>query len=619
MTFSDFFDRALAGAKSAQPFLVIDGREMTYGGLIDTINRLYTLFDAKGLGRGDTIALVTTQADDLAAILLAGLRAGIGVISLNPELTPQERRRALEAAQVSHVFIDKPLLDSGPLPDRMGHTTLTDAQTAQGGLVGRLLKKRKSTTVEEGLKAELKTITPRTEPMPAIDDDEVGLLLFTSGTTAAPKVVELTHANLASQLEAFFQVYDYDPGSHILNVLPLHFTDGLMHGPIVTFLTGARLYRMKTFSIQSMEDLLHTVYRDRITHFIAVPALLSIMDRLHGAFDEAFQTPDFRYIRSSGDRLPDRLWRDVQDRFKVQVVNTYGLSETVCEALYCGPDQESFRIGTIGKPVGCEIRIADDQGNAVNPGETGELLIRGGIIMRGYRGQPELTQSAVSDGWFHTGDYASQDEEGFVTIVGRKKNTIISGGVNVQPQDVTDVLLAHDDVADAVTFGLPDPVWGEVVASAVIPRPDCKPDVKELLAHCRNGLAPQKMPRTLKVLEALPRNAAGKVLIDEVRARFSEGTDSALQQRAGSIDEQVIALAAQTFACEADELTLRNEPRTTLGWDSLAHMNLIALTEETFRIKLSPRDILSVGRLEHLRDLVVQKTGATSSPGMSHV
>ena len=182
----------------------------------------------------------------------------------------------------------------------------------------------------------------------AVPADAIGLMLFTSGTTSAPKVVQLSHANLAAQLATFFKVYDYDADSRILNPLPMHFTDGILHGPLIAFMTGAMLYRPQRFNVQELGTLLDSVYRDRITHFNLVPAMLSLMDRLGEAYRDALATPDFRYIRSSGDRLPEALWRSVQERFGVKIINTYGLSETVCEALYCGPSDDTFRIGTIG-------------------------------------------------------------------------------------------------------------------------------------------------------------------------------------------------------------------------------------------------------------------------------
>jgi len=606
MAFSKLLDRAAAAAVPAEPFLVVDGRTTTYGNLLDRIARLYGLFAAKGLKPGDRIGIVTTSVPDMAALLLAGLRSGLAVINLNTELRPEERRHALTVSGVTHAFIDRAALDTGPIPSGMAHTVIEPPTgRSRGGLIGRLLgSKSAEHPAANDLASEIKATQPAEAPDP-VAEEAIGLMLFTSGTTSEPKVVQLSHRNLAAQLETFLKVYDYDSQSNILNVLPLHFTDGIMHGPLVTFLTGATLFRPQTFMVQELDAVLHGIYRDRITHFIVVPAILSIIDRLHTDFDQAFRTSDFRYIRSSGDRLPESLWRSIQSRFGVKVVNTYGLSETVCEALYCGPDEDRFRIGTIGKPVDCEIRIVDDAGEDVAEGETGELLIRGDNIMKGYFGQPELTAQVVTDGWFSTGDFAARDEDGFVKIVGRKKTLIISGGTNVQPQDVTDVLLEHPSVAEAVTFGLPDPVWGEMVASAIVLREGGEDiPVSVLMEHCRERLAPHKVPRVLKTMAALPRNPAGKVLVDQVQAVLDADHSVNVVRGDLSLEEQILQVAGRVFGCDPKDLKMSSEARTTFGWDSLAHMNLMLATEEAFGLKLSPRDILSVSRLAHLKEIV---------------
>jgi long-chain acyl-CoA synthetase len=427
------------------------------------------------------------------------------------------------------------------------------------------------------------------------------MLLFTSGTTSAPKVVVLSHANLSAQLEAFDQVYDYDADSRILNPLPLHFTDGMLHGPIIAFVSGAALYRPARFDFRAIEALVHSIYRDRITHFIVVPALLSILDRLGDAFADAFEGGDFRYIRSSGDLLPESLWRAIETRFKVRVVNTYGMSETVCEATYAGPDPATARHGTIGRAMGCEVIVADTDGTALPAGAVGELMVRGPIIMAGYLDQPELTAAAVKDGWLRTGDLATIDAEGFVRITGRQKALIISGGINIQPQDISDWLLNHPDVAEAFAFGLPHALWGEQVAAAVVLRAGAAAGEADLVAHCTAGLSPQKVPRILAIVPDLPRNAAGKVVVDKLRAAIGARDTSAGSAAENDAFTTIRRLAATEFGVAPETLRLTAEPATTPGWNSLAHLNLVSAVEIAFGIELSAADVL---RIHSLGDVV---------------
>jgi long-chain acyl-CoA synthetase len=432
---------------------------------------------------------------------------------------------------------------------------------------------------------------------------------MSSGTMNTPKFVELTYGNVAAQLAIFERAYGFGANDRILNPLPLHFTDGMFLGPICTLFSGATLYRPREFRIEELEELMRSVYRDRITHFIVVPTILSLMTRLPASFDDAFETEDFRYIRSSGDRLPEALWRSFQERFKVSVFNAYGLSESVCEALYCGPDRDSFKLGTIGRPVGCEIRIVGEQGEPLSVGETGELQIRGPIVAKGYLGQQELTDETFVDGWLRTGDHALVDDEGFVCMQGRKKALIISGGVNIHPQEIVDALLEHPLVGDAFALGLPDRDFGETVGCAVVPMDGHgagELDEIDIIDFCRERLAQNKLPRRVIAVEEIPRNAAGKVVVSEVAELF-EATGR-LIDASEHLEEEVISVAASVLNCKPSQLSIASEPDNTLGWDSLAHITMIAAVEKHFGIRLSARDILAIGRLEHLVQAVEQRT-----------
>lgn len=604
---TDLLDRAMETADPARPFMVVDGRPTRYGAFADRLARLIAVLQGKGLARGDRVGIVCEDPAMVASLILACLRAGVAVVNLNPAMTPPERTNALAAADPAHLFIDRAVFDAGPLPSGLAHTVI-EPETGAGGLIGKLLLRGAKSAGPGGLHGEIDAADPASPP-PPVPADTIGLMLFTSGTTSAPKVVQLTHANLAAQLRTFLKVYDYDAQSRILNPLPMHFTDGILHGPLIAFLTGATLYRPQRFNVQELGDLLDSVYRDRITHFNLVPAMLSLMDRLGDAYRDAFATGEFRYIRSSGDRLPEALWRSVQDRFGVRVINTYGLSETVCEAIYCGPCEQTHRIGTIGKPVDCAVRLVGEDGAAVAPGETGELLVSGSNVMAGYLGRPDLTAEVIdADGWFRTGDLARIDEDGFVTITGRKKALIISGGANIQPQEVVDAMLAHRALAEAHALGVPDPVWGERVVCAIVPRPgEAAPAADALTDHARALLSPNKVPRAFRVIDALPRNPAGKVLVDRLRALFATAGEGLPDTEAGTVEDRVLALAARVFVCEPSDLRLSSEPRSTFGWDSFAHLTLISEVERAFGVALSARDVLRVTTLGHLAEIVGER------------
>ncbi|NJS14735.1 MAG: AMP-binding protein [Sphingopyxis sp.] len=598
-TLAERIDARLAEAKVRRTAYVIDGQATDHATAMDRLHRAFGLFTAKGLVPGDRLAMISTDVAAVATLMLAGIRFGLGMVNLNPDMTAHDMGIALGACQPAHLFVDQAIFDRMAFPQGLGITTVA-AQTARsGGLLSRL--RRNMDGDAKGFWSELAATEPAAAP-PHPAPDAAAMMLFTSGTTSTPKVVVLSHANLSAQIGAFADVYDYDADSRILNPLPLHFTDGMLHGPIAALVFGATLYRPTRFDFQQIEDLVHSIYRDNITHFIVVPALLSMLDRLGEAFADAFDSAAFRYIRSSGDALPETLWRSIEARFGVRVVNTYGMSETVCEATYAGPDDASRVIGSIGRAVGCELKIVDEDGAELPLGESGELLIRGDIIMQGYLGQPELTATTIRDGWMHTGDIATMDADGIVRIAGRRKALIITGGMNVQPQDISDCLLAHPDVAEAHAYGLPHALWGEQIAAAVRLRPDRVVTDQQLIAHCAATLSPHKVPRLVAIVDELPRNAAGKVLVDKLRAATAVLDQSAGGAGEGDMFATVQQLAAREFGVDAATLRLTSEPANTPGWNSLAHINLVSSVEATFGVTFGAADIL---RFHSLNDFVL--------------
>lgn len=597
-----WIDRAFARAEPRKPFMVVEGQTVTYAAFADRVCRLTTvLHELCDRERG--MAIVSRSAVEMAHLFVAALRAGIPVININPDLAAPEMSRALSACKVSHVFIDRGSVSLASLPAGLKHTTIGSPGDARG-LVGRLLSRTPKAT-PEGLAALIGGAVP-TAAVTQHAPEHTAMMLMTSGTTSQPKVVELSHRNLAAQLDAFKTVYKMDANARVLNPLPLHFTDGILHGPLHTLLTGATLYRPAAFRFDQLEDLLLSIYRDRITHFITVPTVLAMINRLPATFDDAFDSPDLRMIRSSGDRLPLPLWEAFEKRFGVRLVNTYGLSETVSEAAYCGPDAAHSKRGSIGKPVGCDAKIVDADGDPVASGQEGELLITGDIVMKGYRDEPALTAAAFDREWFKTGDLATCDEEGFLTITGRLGSVIITGGINVNPADVSDALLQHPTVADAVAFGLPDPVFGEKIVAAVSLSPGASSEPQALIAHCRDHLAAHKMPRDILIVDEIPRNPAGKALVRQLREK-TESRAQGTRLTGGALEQDVLAFAADVFGCTATDLAVFSEPKTTLGWDSFAHVQLILEAEQRYEIAIPPREFMAVKNLGHLVRLIERR------------
>ena len=605
----DDIDAVLGDASLKKPFLHVNKHVVTYAEICSAVKGLFSLFAKLGLSPQDRVGVLCRDPADTSALVLAAMRSGLGVVVFNPDMTAGEVARACQACGLKHLFVEAQPGAPNLVPDGMAHTEFSGwlSSKARSGLLGRLRNKPEQ-GVTQSLLSQIKDLPPVAPPADA-EGDMIALMLNTSGTTSVPKVVELSHDNIAAQLRIFEDVYGLDDKARILNTLPMYFTDGLFHGPILTFLNRATLFRPVEFDITQLEELLHGVYRDAITHFVVVPAILALMDRLGNEFTDTFRGDDFRFIRSSGDRLPASLWRSIEARFGVRVMNTYGMSETVCEVFFSGPDDATHRIGSVGKAVGCDWKIVDDTGNRLPPGGTGELLLKGEVITRGYRDQPEMTAASFADGWFRTGDIATATEDGFVTISGRHKDLIIAGGVNIHPQEITDCLLACDGIADAIAFGLPHGVWGEQVAAAFVPKDGVEVTRADVLTHCRDNLAPHKVPRITMMLDMLPRNPAGKVLVKQLRAECQSMDMSGGSSSEASVSARVLSEAAQVFGVPVDTLHLSSEPANTRGWDSFAHLTLITSLETQFDVTLSARELLRVGKLSDLADILMKKAG----------
>lgn len=611
-------DATFAVVDAKKPFLV-GAVPLTYGTLKDRMERLRTLFDHYGLGTGDRIVIVTSDDSSVISLYFSAVRAGLVAVIGNGKTTADEVARLIAAAEPSLVFVDRAIMPLEAvvalLPRNCHALSIGTPSLRKRSLFSRLLRGNRPDDQlivdREAFPALLEDVEPASfAPAPA--DATVANMLFTSGTTSRPKGVEITHGNIRAQLSTFLSVYSYDANSRILNILPLHHTDGLMQGPVVAFITGATVYRPGQFRVVDLPELVTTVRRERITHFIVVPTMLSLMMRLDEKYNDSFKGSDLRVLRSSADLLDPTLWRSFERRFGVEVTNSYGLTETVCEAIYCGPDPATKRIGTIGKPVDCKARIVDDSGDDVPAGEVGELWISGTNIMKGYFRQPEETAALLTDGWYHTGDLARVDADGFFAIAGRKKTVIVTGGTNVHPENITTTIRDLEGVIDAVTFGLKDDVFGEIVVSCVVVAPNSGLDVDAILSHCRIYLSAEKVPAVVYLIDDLPRGPAGKILLDDVKVLAAERAHGKIKST-GGILEQVLEIAARTFRVPISTLTSASTPDNTNGWDSLAHVSFIAALERQFDLRITVSEIINLRSLADAERIVRRTIANTIS------
>ncbi|WP_405387977.1 long-chain fatty acid--CoA ligase [Streptomyces sp. NBC_01102] len=469
-----------------------DDSTLTYAELDEASARVAALLRDRGVRPGDRVALTMPNVPLFPVVYYGILRVGGVVVPMNPLLKAREVAFALRdcGARIALVF-----------PLFADEVEKAAAETGTACVV------TEPSAFDDVLRAH--------EPMPGIvsrTDDDPALILYTSGTTGTPKGAELSHRNLATNTataaETLLQV---GPGDVLFGGLPLFHAFGQTCALNTAVAAGATLTLLPRFEPQRALEIMA---RDGVTVFLGVPTMYAAL--LHAPLPEGFDTHWLRLAVSGGASLPVEVLHGFERRFGATVLEGYGLSETSPVAAFNHPDRPR-KAGSIGQPIrGVEMQLVAEDGGAVPPGEVGEIAIRGENLMTGYWNRPEATAEAVREGWFHSGDLARVDEDGFYFIVDRKKDLIIRGGYNVYPREIEEVLYEHPAVAEAAVVGVPHPVHGEEIAAVITLRSGASATAEEIRDHVKDRVAAYKYPRIVTFTAELPKGPTGKILKREI-------------------------------------------------------------------------------------------------------
>lgn len=577
---------------AASPFL-IGPKNLSYAELDNQI----ALVAARLLaGKLDQQRVLFMVRDDLALIplLLGCLRAGAIPLLLDPGTAAGQVQHLLEHAHVAGVIADADCIaqwqEAGiTLPaQQLG---VTGAQV-KGKLLGKLLGRRTPADLENwpGLLS-----APVPAELPSPRQEGPAYVVFTSGSTARPKGVEVHWPALLAHSHTISDHYGLDHNSRLMNLMPLSHGDGLVQGVLLAYLAGCALVRPAPFSVVGIEALLIAVYREQVTHLIAAPTALALMQQYGSHLAENFSNDHFCFAVSCSAPLSVATWTGFADTFKVKLINTYGLSETGACGLYAGPDAASHKVGSVGVPRDMHAKILREDGTEAADDESGELCLQGANLMQGYLDNPEATAAVLRDGWLHTGDLARRDRDGVYWITGRLKDLIICGGYNLSPQAINGVLQQHQAVLEAATVALPDATWGEIPVACVVLRPGMDADSAQLLAHCSVHLGAHEMPKRIVFSSQLPRTPSGKVITAQLQRSLAVKPVSTGDTH--DLRAQIFSLAAEVFQVAPHTLQDRSGPSNTPGWDSLAHINFVIGLETLFNTRLSPSDVVHMESL----------------------
>ena len=567
-------------------------------------------FDRRALGQGDRIVIVTSNEVVASATFLASLLDGKVPVMLSADSAPGRIAAICDSVEAAFTVSDESVADAlvrdgGGVRGMLLIATDLSLEVVEHGLGSALLGmfgriRRSAAATVPGLSA-----TGR-EPLLPDADDSLAYILFTSGTTKAPSGVKISRSSLMAHLETLTRLFEYSSNSRIFNATPLAHTDGLVQGKLLAVVNGATLLRPGPFTLPGLEEWLNCLSRFEASHFITNPTVLGLIDRF-ALHDDYFDENHFFGILSSASNLRPDLWQRFESRFKCSIFNLYGMTETVANATYAGRHPEMGALGTIGRPVDCEVRLAALTGSdAREPAlPEGELQVRGDNVFSGYWADPGRTAATLLDnGWMRTGDMARLREDGSFEIIGRIKTMINMGGQSVAPEEIDEVLGSHPAVMDVATVGVDDVEFGEVAVSAIVLE---SPSTEaELTEYCRQRLERLKVPKRILPVESIPRGDAGKPRMDVLRDMLQpilhgDVSEAAAEDGRGRVSAQdVCELAASVFRVPVASLDADSSPSSVEGWDSFSQLALVIEAESRFGVSIPASHVAS---LRTLRDL----------------
>ena len=466
--------------------------ELTYAELDDHSARLATLLREKGIEPDNRVGVMLPNVLEFPIAYYSVLRAGGIVVPMNVLLKRREIAFYLE--------------DSGAELLLAWHGFGDEARGGAEDAGVAMIE------VEPESFAQLLGDREPTVELADTDEEDTAVILYTSGTTGKPKGAELTHFNLARNAEISAKTTcKVQEGDVILGSLPLFHSFGQTVSMNASLMAGATLTLLPKFD---PGEALEIMQRDAVTHFYGVPTMYGAL--LHHPGREDYDTSALRTCITGGASMPVEVLRGVEEAFGCELLEGYGLSETSPVASMNHPGRPR-KPGSIGTPLeDVEMKVVDENDEEVPQGEVGEIVIRGHNIMKGYWRRPDATEEAMRNGWFHSGDMARVDEDGYFFIVDRKKDLIIRGGYNVYPREVEEVLYEHPKIREAAVLGVPHDQWGEEIGAAVVLHEGEDLAPEEVSEYVKERIAAYKYPRIVWFLDDLPKGPTGKILKREI-------------------------------------------------------------------------------------------------------
>ncbi|MCA1577010.1 MAG: long-chain fatty acid--CoA ligase [Acidobacteria bacterium] len=491
----------LAQRASATPdkvflFSQADKRKFTYREFAEAVGRTAGMLAAKGIRKGDVVSLLLPNSVEYVIAYFACWQLGALAGPVNALLKSQEIEYVVSNSEAKLMLVNSEFLAQVERIEIPHVVFDSESET------GKKFKKEKTnqSTAQDELTAQ---------------DDAI--IIYTSGTTGKPKGCLLTHENIIANARQISTWLGFTENDRLLTVMPLFHMNAVSVTTMSALYGGGSTVVCPKFSASRFWQIISDY---QITSFGSVATMLSmLLSTYPDGVPEGLKTDQLRFAMCGSAPVPAEVLHRFEETFACLVVEGYGLSESTCRSTFNPPD-ERRRPGSCGLPIGNEMRVVDEDDREVPDGEWGEIVLRGENILKGYFKNEAATATAFRNGWFHTGDIAYRDADGYYYIVDRKSDMIIRAGENIYPREIDEVLYQHPQILAAAVIGVPDELYGEEVAAVVVLKPNATTSEQEVIDFCKARLADYKCPKTVRFVEDIPKGPTGKLLKRELQQMF---------------------------------------------------------------------------------------------------
>jgi long-chain acyl-CoA synthetase len=497
--------RAAENAGKTFLFSEADGREWTYSEFDRAINRAANMLAENGVKKGDVVSLLMPNSGEYIIAYFACFKIGAIAGPINSLLKPEEIAYALNDSEAKTLLVNSQFQDA-----------IDEIGGGAAHLQNIIQFDDEAETTKDFSEKLIET---------SIEPDDEAIIIYTSGTTGKPKGCLLTHRNLIANARQITEWLGFDENDRLLTVMPLFHMNAVSVTTMTALYASASTVVSPKFSASKFWQIISDY---KITSFGSVATMLSRLlqnyelrgnenpkSEVQSSEEKNPKSESLRFAMCGSAPVPAEVLKRFEETFGCLVIEGYGLSESTCRSTF-NPPNSNRKPGSCGSPIGNEMKIFDDEDREVPDGNTGEIVLRGENIFKGYFKNQTATAKAFRSGWFHTGDIGYKDADGFFYIIDRKSDMIIRGGENIYPREIDELLYAHPAVAAAAVIGVPDAIYGEEVAAFVVLKDGAEASERELIEYCRSHLAGYKCPKSFHFVPDIPKGPTGKLLKREL-------------------------------------------------------------------------------------------------------